>query len=94
VIEDQLELEEREREWYAQQQTKREEEAQIQNFHDACYDTGDQINYLMGGYFPVALQSKTAIACVEAMTMQHVFQSYPRLDFLQDFLQEKEQSFE
>ena len=61
MIEDQLELEEREREWLAKHAQRAEEEAQLQEFQDNAYETGDQVNYLFQGWYPEPLRSKRGL---------------------------------
>ncbi len=84
MIEDQLELEEREREWYAERAREREMEAELERFRDTNEEVADQINYLSGGYFPRALRTITAQKCCEALTMQHIYQSFPNVKFLNE----------
>lgn len=84
MMEDQLELEAREREWYARQEEERAREEEIQNFRDSCEETADQINYLSGGHFPPSLRTIRGRKCCEALTIQHIYQSFPDLKFLKE----------
>lgn len=81
---DQMMMDEALLEWESARRQKAEEEEQIQHFQDECYETAEQINYLVGGYFPSPLRCIASEKCVEAMTMLHVYQSDPDLSFLKE----------
>ena len=72
MTEDELRLQEEHYEWEAARQ-RAEEEEQIARFQEDVYDTGDQINYLLSGYFPNAMRTKSLHRYVEAFTMLHLY---------------------
>ncbi|MCP4900186.1 MAG: hypothetical protein GY906_24710 [bacterium] len=68
-------------EWVRQQN---EYDMQLRDFQDTCYEVSEQIDYLLQGYMPQAMMTPLMRKCVEAMTVQHIYQSYPQMEELRD----------